>query len=271
MPAKIKTFLIIVFAICCSLVGIFVIRIPMTGKYDPYIFTGGLFLVIFGYVFGVGPIFRFLMRIHGIKGRRVLLDCSFFDYFCEKGFFWGLVTCVYILIFLLLLSWIPGIIIGIKAIHSERSGNDMQKNPADGGIKKGLTVMVIFLVIVSIVFVPLVSTRNIKKSTEKTEAFDNNGFVFSDSNTRSLTKTEVENLKKYTEYSYEDLINFSINEIYARQGGTFKSGGKFEQYYNQYSWYRNIEKKEVTENMLNRFEKNNIDLLVKIAKENGYR
>lgn len=108
---------------------------------------------------------------------------------------------------------------------------------------------------------------------EESEAFimDENGFVFSDSSERYLSSQEIALLKDCEEYSYKDLIRYSINEIYARHGYHFEEGGKYWNHYSLFSWYSEMPKQHVTYEMLNEYERANIDLLVKAEIENGFR
>lgn len=62
-----------------------------------------------------------------------------------------------------------------------------------------------------------------------------------------------------------------FNEIYVRHGFLFEEEGKYWEYYNKFEWYSELEKKEVTYDMMNDFERKIIRLLVKIEKEKGYR
>jgi len=55
-------------------------------------------------------------------------------------------------------------------------------------------------------------------------------YIIEDSNTRRLSKTEL------WEWSYESL-GFILNEIFARYGYVFESGGQYEAYFTRLSWY----------------------------------
>lgn len=103
------------------------------------------------------------------------------------------------------------------------------------------------------------------------ETIDENGFVFADSNKRYLSNEEIYSLKTSDEYTYQELLRYCINEIYARNGYKYEEGSKYWEYYNSYSWYREVPKRDVTYEMLNQYERRNIDKLVNIEKENGFR
>ncbi len=60
-------------------------------------------------------------------------------------------------------------------------------------------------------------------------------------------------------------IRIAINEIYARKGYDF-TGTAYENYFSQKSWYAPVKGKIVQESEINQYEKENIDLLVKLEK-----
>lgn len=104
--------------------------------------------------------------------------------------------------------------------------------------------------------------------------FSDDGFVFPLSNSQYLTSEDIDMLKAKateSEYTYQELLRFSINEIYARHGFLFL-GGKFEKFYCQYQWYLDLEKVEtVNWSKFNVYEQKNIALLVDEEKRNGFR
>ena len=61
-------------------------------------------------------------------------------------------------------------------------------------------------------------------------------------------------------------IRIAINEIYARKGYDF-TGTAYENYFSQKSWYAPVKGKIVQESEINQYEKENIDLLVKMEKK----
>ena len=85
-------------------------------------------------------------------------------------------------------------------------------------------------------------------------------------------REQEENLRKI--YDQEKLIGevspaysirIAINEIYARKGYDF-TGTAYENYFSQKSWYAPVKGKIVQESEINQYEKENIDLLVKLEK-----
>lgn len=100
---------------------------------------------------------------------------------------------------------------------------------------------------------------------------DSDGFVFADSNERYLTLAEIEALQGNDNYTYQELLRYAINEIYARNGYEFQVDGKYYTYYNQYEWYRETAKQNVTYDMMNSYEQKNITMLVGVENELGYR
>lgn len=116
-----------------------------------------------------------------------------------------------------------------------------------------------------------VSSEIIVPEQSYSQMIDANGFVFADSNKRYLSEEEIYNLKFYKEHTYQELLRYSINEIYARNGYIFEEGSEYWEYYNSYSWYRELTKKDVAYEMMNKYERANIDLLVNTEMENGFR
>lgn len=111
-------------------------------------------------------------------------------------------------------------------------------------------------------------------SVEKAESdsvFDADGFIFPDSADEYLTEDELYELKYDEEYSFEDLLGFARNEIYARHGFPFKEGGRYFNHYIQYDWYNELEHNDVSDGELNEFEHANVDLIANIETREGFR
>jgi hypothetical protein len=105
--------------------------------------------------------------------------------------------------------------------------------------------------------------RAYREQEEKT------GYTFAKADSEVLKE---ENLRKI--YDQEKLIGevspaysirIAINEIYARKGYDF-TGTAYENYFSQKSWYAPVKGKIVQESEINQYEKENIDLLVKLEK-----
>lgn len=109
------------------------------------------------------------------------------------------------------------------------------------------------------------------EEAESDSVFDADGFLFSDSADEYLTEDELYELKYDDEYSFEDLLGFARNEIYARHGFPFKEGGKYFNHYIQYDWYNEMEHSDVSDGELNEFEHANVDLIVNIETREGFR
>lgn len=108
-------------------------------------------------------------------------------------------------------------------------------------------------------------------SSSVSSSIDADGFVFGESNQRVLTKDEIMDLENRTDYDMKTLLNLAINEIYARNGQKFKEGELFSEHFNNYEWYKKLEKKRVTFNDFNEFEWENVNQLVDISKKLGFR
>ncbi len=91
---------------------------------------------------------------------------------------------------------------------------------------------------------------------------DNEDFVIADSNSRYLTKLDLEDLTK------EELA-YARNEIYARHGRMFDSE-KLQEYFGNKEWYIPLYPADsFPEDALNEFEKENANFISKYEKENN--
>ena len=97
------------------------------------------------------------------------------------------------------------------------------------------------------------------------------GFVFKDSNTRILTREEVLAFQNTEGPTFPRILRMAINEIYARKGQVFRTGGINDNYYQQYEWYVETSKHTVEWNEFNEQEKANLRLLISIEEEYNYR
>lgn len=101
---------------------------------------------------------------------------------------------------------------------------------------------------------------------EDTAPFDKNGFLFSDSAERYLTRDEIYALKEVENYKFKQLLEFARKEIYARHGFLFNKKEKYYKFYMQYDWYSGMKHKRlrVVKKELNKYEKKNIKKIKKI-------
>lgn len=106
---------------------------------------------------------------------------------------------------------------------------------------------------------------------ESVPDFDENGMLFADSDSRYLSREEIERLQENPDDTYQQLLRYAVNEIYARKGYPFQEDGPYFRFYDQFEWYRQTEKHVISEEELNEFEKANIDLITDIEVENGFR
>lgn len=89
-------------------------------------------------------------------------------------------------------------------------------------------------------------------------------FVIKDSDTRMITKDDIEDLS-------QEELRIARNEIYARHGRKFKDDS-LQAYFESCSWYEGtIETDAFTENMLSDIERANANLIADREKELGYR
>ncbi len=87
-------------------------------------------------------------------------------------------------------------------------------------------------------------------------------YIIPDSDTRQLTESELWG------WSYESL-GFILNEIFARHGYVFNTGGKYEDYFTQLSWYQanaNPDNQTMVYNKLSAMEWYNESLVKDVRK-----
>ena len=115
-----------------------------------------------------------------------------------------------------------------------------------------------------------VSEGDFKGEEAKLIGFNENGLLFPDSNGRYLTEEELYQLQEVEGYDFQTLLSFARNEIYARRGYQFRQGEKYDTHYMQYEWYANMEHGDVSEDIFNEYEWENILLIVRIEEELGF-
>ncbi len=101
--------------------------------------------------------------------------------------------------------------------------------------------------------------------------FDENGFLFADSDMRYLSEEELYQLQYAEDYDFKTLLGFARNEIYARLGYAFREDGSYYPYYMQYDWYRDMPHTSVDDSDLNQYEFANRELILRIEQEEGFR
>lgn len=97
------------------------------------------------------------------------------------------------------------------------------------------------------------------------------GFVFGYSSTKAINREEVMALQNVKGTTFQRLLRMSINEIYAKKGQIFQARDINDNYYQQFEWYHRTHKHIVEWDEFNEWEKQNLELLISIEKEYGYR
>ena len=96
------------------------------------------------------------------------------------------------------------------------------------------------------------------------------GQVFDDSNSRYLTKSDLNKLKKNRYYKADKLCRMARAEMYARRGFDYKNKW-FKKFYSNYKWYKPKYTNEKTaKSKFNKYEKYNYKLILQFEKDNGY-
>lgn len=148
-------------------------------------------------------------------------------------------------------------------------------------------ILVIILIVIFCSLTFFLATHNNATETDKTYLEDYNtvfdkdgvifspeGFVFPESSTQYITSNDLDNLvviSNESDYTYQELLRFAVNEIYARHGYQFAPGGRFDAFYSQYQWYVESIKADVTWDMFNDYECHNLNLIINEEERNGYR
>lgn len=93
----------------------------------------------------------------------------------------------------------------------------------------------------------------------------NDGCIFPDSSSRYLTKAEIDAIEDADGYTRLELIQFAINELYARHNATFKTE-RMRQHYANCTWYvdRGIDPESV---VFTAIEDYNLKLLIDARRE----
>lgn len=110
------------------------------------------------------------------------------------------------------------------------------------------------------------TTKGDKKKDKETEttAPVSGDYLLNNSDKRIIERSEVENMS-------EKQITYALNEIYARRGRKFKSAD-LQAYFNSKPWYKGtIEPSQFDENSLNQYEKANVQIILSVMREKGYR
>lgn len=152
-------------------------------------------------------------------------------------------------------------------------------------------VCIIFAIILIVMYFYINESENIQKtivdngivsaptdnsiSVDNIISIDSSGFVFANSDIEYLTENDLVNLEQFAStsgYTYQYLLRHSINEIYARHGYQFIINGPNDIFYNQYDWYKQLDKvKRVPWEQFSKIEQHNLNLLIKAEEDNGFR
>ena len=108
------------------------------------------------------------------------------------------------------------------------------------------------------------TTKDDNKKEKETTAPASGDYLLNNSDKRIIDRSEVENMS-------EKQITYALNEIYARRGRKFKSAD-LQAYFNSKPWYKGtIEPSQFDENSLNQYEKANVQIILSVMREKGYR
>lgn len=126
------------------------------------------------------------------------------------------------------------------------------------------TVIILFILFFALTYfnnnISSTTTSNWKVVSVSNE----NGFIFNDSDMLLIKEADINYFKDNYQSEFSKIIQWSINEIYARNGYVFESD-LCNNYFKQFEWYQPTNKIQKDEfyNSFNYYEKENIRLLLK--------
>lgn len=109
-------------------------------------------------------------------------------------------------------------------------------------------------------------TENVKANESSNSSVEkNNTYIFANSNSAYLSESEVKALSR-------EQLNIALNEIYARHGRIF-TNSTLSEYFNSQSWYTpQYSPSEFDAKVeFNEYEQANLQLMIKVQEEKGYR
>ena len=94
------------------------------------------------------------------------------------------------------------------------------------------------------------------------ERLNETGRVFADIDSKYLGEEDMEPLHRDEQYSYEELLGYAINGVYAQHGLNYKNNAKYQSFFGKFQWYQpdTFDTEEVTDRF-NRYEAENIRFL----------
>ena len=160
----------------------------------------------------------------------------------------------------------------VYKLHNYPQGSSVQEDE----IKENFTtflfswktiaaIIIMLLLVCSVVFICFHYFHRLKNGVY------HNGMVFKQSSTSYLSEKDLEKLENYVgEYSYEQLLHLSCNELYARNGMKFDNNF-YADYYSKYKWYQDIPPANADYACMNVYEQYNLNLIVNFMKIHNFR
>lgn len=159
--------------------------------------------------------------------------------------------------------------------------NNRNRNHSGGG--RGIAIVLgIIIFVVAIGFIDNMTSNNYSGGNRQNTVsnYKNMKIVYGDSDGGSSRYSDAYILPSSdSEYiSYSDLsglsqteVSLARNEIYARHGRKF-TVDSIKKYFESQSWYKpRINPDDFSESVFNKYEKKNIDTIVKYEKDKGWR
>jgi len=171
---------------------------------------------------------------------------------------------------------------GQSGASGSNRGANHNNNPTNNyrSHKKTVIGWIVFFVTVGIIIAIIISIQ--KRGTEQTnqvtpatstvtsteeKLYIQDGFIFPDSDKRYLTEDEIATIIGDKNHSREEIIQYAINELYARHHYSFQTE-TWNDYYSSFSWYTDEGlSMEEAKAQFNAYEDYNLKLLVKEQKK----
>ena len=159
-----------------------------------------------------------------------------------------------------------GVTYTVKREYSENVKPEtvMGQEPEEGFVTPDQTVLIIISKGTDQPDTTVPSTTKKSDKDKQTTTAPAGEYVLAGSDSRYIDRSEVANMN-------EKQLTLALNEIYARKGRRFNSS-ELQAYFNSKSWYNGtISPSQFDENSLNKYEKANVQTILAVMREKGYR
>lgn len=128
-----------------------------------------------------------------------------------------------------------------------------------------LIIFIVFMVSIMFSLYSFFPAQDVKSAYNyPIKEMDKNGIIFAESDYKIITDKDINKLKSNHPNDFKEVLQWAINEIYARKGFQF-GNNQYLEFYSQFDWYKpqKISQKSFLKN-LNYYEMKNINKLAQI-------